>query len=115
MPKKEVTIIGAGRLETQWFYIRFKDHVGAHRTTEDQGIYSEGFKKAVARKAGIPLEFLIFEYFTGADWIRVPVRGELQSLVGVRAKIEPEYVSQVECFSPGLIIVYFPAKGKNDP
>ena len=96
MPKKEVTIIGAGRLETQWFYIRFKDHMGTHRTTEDQGIYSEGFKKAVARKAGIPLEFLIFEYFTGADWIRVPVRGELQSLVGVRAKIEPEYVSQVK-------------------
>ena len=94
MPFKEVTIIGAGRIETKWFDIRYQPDDGSHSLS--RGIYSDDFKKAAAKKAGIPLEFLTFEYFNGTDWVRRVVRSEDQRYVGVRAKIAPEYVYQVE-------------------
>ena len=94
MPFKEVTIIGAGRIETKWFDIRYQPDDNSHSLS--RGIYSEDFKKAAAKKAGIPLEFLTFEYFNGTDWVRRVVRSEVQRYVGVRAKIAPEYVYQME-------------------
>ena len=93
MPFKEVTINGAGRIETKWFDIRYHQD---DNNSLSRGIYSEEFKKAAAKKAGIPFEFLTFEYFNGTDWVRRPVNRETQQHVGVRAKIAPEYVYQVE-------------------
>ena len=91
MPFKEVTIIGAGRIETRWFSFRYQAD-DSHSLS--QGIYSEEFKKAVAKRAGIPFEFLIFEYFNGTDWVRRASTSQVQRNVGVRAKIAPEYVYQ---------------------
>ena len=100
MPFKEVTIIGAGRIETRWFSFRYQAD-DSHSLS--QGIYSEEFKKAVAKRAGIPFEFLIFEYFNGTDWVRRASTSQVQRNVGVRAKIAPEYVYQGERYIQALV------------
>ena len=90
MPNKQVAVVGSGIFPARWLNIPYQ------YADKKCGIYSKEFKMTVSEKIGMPLQFLIFEYFNGNAWAKTRIRNEVQRKVKVRVKIDPHYANCID-------------------